>query len=481
VSYDPAAIWPRGSTDLLLRTALHADPAAARAAWTEWCAHHDLDSAPWMDVRLAALVGARLPELGIDSPLQPVLKGITRHIWAHAQSRFAATRPLLAAWQAAGIPMLALKGFARIVAEPALAARRYIGDIDILLRPEDWARAIDVAAAAGWHAKNGWPDETVKTRMRHRRHSISLLGATPVELDLHRFALLDNRCRDEDAGVWQRAREGRYAEMPFMVPAPADRAVIACGHGSVFEDAESAQADWIVDTAAAFAAPGMDWSAFEAETRRRALAPQVLGALTYLRALGHAVPAGLVARLRADCPEPLVERLLHQRRGRAGRRAPDHARIFRAAEELRAQRACAANPDWTTAGTASPTGRAVPVRNGRLFELPVPGGIAPGDAVELVLRIEPGELRRGERLALEVQLFEVFAVELARWRAPLKGRVSPLMGRPRLRIAVPAPLLVAREADIVRVQVRNPLRPRSSPPEARALRGVGYAWRVTPG
>ncbi|MBS0560009.1 MAG: nucleotidyltransferase family protein, partial [Proteobacteria bacterium] len=128
--------WPPESQLLLLRAIL-AGPETARAAWRAWCGMRDLDSASWPEVRLLANLAGRLPALDPGSALIPRIQGIRRFVWTQTQMQLAGARPLLAAIAQAGIPMMPLKGAARL-ADGVRGNARLVRDIDVLVPVADW-------------------------------------------------------------------------------------------------------------------------------------------------------------------------------------------------------------------------------------------------------------------------------------------------------------------------------------------------------
>ena len=55
----------------------------------------------------------------------------------------------------AGIPVMLLKGAARIAAEPDSARARMAHDVDVLVPPERFVDAMDALFDAGWTASSG--------------------------------------------------------------------------------------------------------------------------------------------------------------------------------------------------------------------------------------------------------------------------------------------------------------------------------------
>ncbi|HWA49930.1 MAG TPA: nucleotidyltransferase family protein, partial [Dongiaceae bacterium] len=136
-------------------TAALADSETARTAWRKWRDENDLARADHAEVRLLAAVAGRIRKIEGDMPLDPRLEGMRRHIWAMNQMTLGATKPLLAAMSAAGLPLMPLKGAARLAIDPDVSKERALRDVDVLVPPDEWARAVGVVLAAGWRNSRG--------------------------------------------------------------------------------------------------------------------------------------------------------------------------------------------------------------------------------------------------------------------------------------------------------------------------------------
>jgi hypothetical protein len=122
-------------SQILLLIAVLAEPEAAAAAWRRWTSLRDLDTAAWAEVRLLAALAPRLANLDPCSPYLSRIKGISRFVWTRSQMTLAAGRPLLAALHEAGLPLLVLKGGARLAQDPGAASGRLLRDLDLLVPP----------------------------------------------------------------------------------------------------------------------------------------------------------------------------------------------------------------------------------------------------------------------------------------------------------------------------------------------------------
>jgi hypothetical protein len=448
--------WPPESQILLVIAAI-GEPDAALAAWRGWLARRDLDTASWPEVRLLAAVSTRLPDLDPDSPLLPRLQGIRRFIWTQTQMCLAGGKPLLAALHAADVPMLLLKGAARIAEDPAAAARRLVRDIDVLVGVPAWARALEIADAEGWRPKPGSPYEGrlrpgTAGRVLPSHHSIAfkLEGAFEndcAEVDLHHASLFMCRNAGDDDGLWRRARPAMLQGVPVRIPAPEDELLHTLVHGTLF--GEEPTADWAPDAATLIRAGRVHWAALEAAAAERHVEPAVVSALMLLaERAGIAVPGDTLARLRARIAEPFLSDFVSF----ATAYRPEQPALIEAVRRAACVRAAdaavrrglpgAAGPRVLLDATITPGGWPLS------FELP-PG--LPADAV-LRLRVD---LATGADWPAGGAALDIACpgLQLDRWRLRPRYRLLP---RPHWRLDVPGALFVARHIARVTIDPVDP-------------------------
>ena len=289
--------------DVLLLRVLAADASGAATAWQQWQAAHALDDVSWRTMRLLAAVIGRLDRLGIAAVDQPRLQGIRRYCWSNGQTKLARALPSLAALQGAGLPLLVLKGGAAIATGDAQPADRYVGDIDLLVAPEQAERALDLLAAEGWQPQSGGSIARVKGRHMPRHHAVNLVRGKDGELDLHWSFLLQNRAEGDDAALWAAAEPARLSGLAIRCPAPPWRLLQALTQGAQWSSGNAA--DWAIDAVALLRRPGLDWTAFGREVAARRLEALVGVTLGFLaRQVGVALPPAAAALAAAEPAEP---------------------------------------------------------------------------------------------------------------------------------------------------------------------------------
>lgn len=122
---------------------------------------------------------------------------------------------LLAALAERGVAAMVLKGDALLRAVYRDPGCRPMGDVDLLVRPEDWSTALAAAAAAGAHAVDA-PGRRVTLRLFHEQHLL-LPGGGMV--DLHRRLVPRPLFAVDTGGLFDR---GERQPDGAWLPAPAD-------------------------------------------------------------------------------------------------------------------------------------------------------------------------------------------------------------------------------------------------------------------
>jgi hypothetical protein len=459
--------WPPDSQIMLLR-AIVAEPAAARTAWRAWTVSRDLDTAAWAEVRLLANLAARLPEIDPGCALIPRVQGIRRFVWTQTQMRLAGARPLLAALAEAGIGMIPLKGAARMLAAPAQAGARLLRDIDILVRPADWAAALRLADALGWRPCYGWPyagalQSDTPERVFPMHHAVGL-GLGEAQVDLHHHAMYMCRNAGDDDGLWRRATPARLHGISVCAPAPTDDLLQALVHGALFS--EDPVADWALDAAGLIAGGGVDWALLEQETQaRRIEAFAAAGLMLLEERLGVPVPSGLTARLRRRVRGPFVDDFIGFATG-----TNEKPGMIDAVRRAAAIRAGGEYVSGSRSRRIVAAGQALHFPNdGTPVSVPVPRDLPDRGRLRLLVDLSVGIVPPRQKLVIEVAAPGII---LRWWRTRLRGRWAGWRRRRTVQVTMPTRFYAGRGIDRVMVNLHTPNPGRDDAVPAFAVRWI---------
>lgn len=290
----------------LIRAALGTgEPLVAPASGIAWPAFIALVErhriGPLLHLHAAATVAAVCPA-GIAQGVQALAGANSRRALACAAEQIALVRGLAAA----GIEVVALKGLVLSQQLHGNLHTRPVGDIDLLLRPADAARADTLMQAGGWTRINpGFPLTPRQTRQFIRvKPEFEYVRGWPLQRVELRWALEGMREAEAAIGRADSVKLGGQA----MRTLPADlNLVYLLQHGArhgwfrLF---------WLVDLAVALRSPGFDATTVSAVARRLDAERSIWQGLQLVEdLLGVACPAPLrppapaarrMARLTAD-------------------------------------------------------------------------------------------------------------------------------------------------------------------------------------
>jgi hypothetical protein len=348
--------WPAGDLDLLIRAVAARDEDAAFAAARTWLSGHDIDTVGFREHRLLAALSERFGRRLAEFPAQPRLAGLQRMLWTRSRLAMREAEPVLAGLTASGIPVMLMKGAARVAVEAGAERSRISHDIDLLVPPGAMDAAFERLVTEGWEPATGVSMHFLRGRLGTVR-ALNFLRGDYGDVDLHQAAYHPvHASAADDAALWRRAVPARFAGIAVSVPSTADRLALSIAHGSLDAHAHS---DWLVDCDAAARRDDLDWSAFLAVVEARGLAVPAAVALSYLAAvIGSPVPGDVLERLVAQARgRSLAERLsvLLQARPRAeGERIIPLARGLAKLRRMRAgPKAKGSLPDALLRGRAS--------------------------------------------------------------------------------------------------------------------------------
>lgn len=300
-----AALPLSRSLDLLAKAAL-APLDEALAAWRTWRSEFDIDATPWAEVRMLGAVAPRIERLEPDSRIRPRVSGIRKFLWVNSQMCLKTAIGGLAALNRADVPLMLMKGAARIARDPGSAQERLIRDVDVLVPLGREVNAFSALEADGWGlVPEPWQISRRRLAPVAGLHAWSL-NKGKAEIDLHHFSNNLNRLAGDDDGLWSRGEVLLWAGCEVMVPSPADALLMAIAHGVRWS--VDGAADWAVDACGLLDQGHVDWGVFVAETRNRLLQVAALTGLEYLEtALGRKIPEFVSRDLATGITPLLVE------------------------------------------------------------------------------------------------------------------------------------------------------------------------------
>ncbi len=302
---DPqAAAFRRGVSltgpDLHLLRAAVLDGDCAVANFRAWRDNLDWNAMSEVWQRILPLLTANLTRIGVSDPLLHRLRGLRRYFWAQNLRHVETAKRVFAAFTAAGIPAVGLKGIAIVAAGYADRSARPMDDIDILVRQEDLRAAVDLLETMGFS-----PAWVSRQRFFERIVPHSGLPGWSFrsvdrgeEVDLHWNSMRLDQRRHADDSAWDNARYVDFDEGTVRVFSPSDQLLRVLAHAAL--DGDTRGIRWITD-ALAIVRGGVDWSAFRGEALHHRISAVSARLLTTVESVasGTIAPA-VVAQLSND-------------------------------------------------------------------------------------------------------------------------------------------------------------------------------------
>lgn len=339
---DPGPGLPRGPLDLLAKAAL-APPEIAKEAWLEWRRNFSIDETPWNEVRMLASMAPRLRWLESDASIAPRIQGIRKFLYAHTQMCLMGAMEGMSTLNAASIPIMLMKGAARIARDPTAAQERLVRDVDVLVPFKDKSRAFDVLHASGWGYKSSAQWQDFWRDVDETSHHAWSFAKGNAEIDLHHHSNHLNRLIGDDDPLWRRAESLNWRGLAVFVPAANDNLLMSIVHGVRWSKDQAA--DWTIDASASIDGGRVDWPVFVAEAKSRKIEAVAVSGLRYLsNALKKPVPADAVAELEGAITPLQLSEMEHYVAAPMARDFPEAASAYSMSVERLSERRKAR--DW---------------------------------------------------------------------------------------------------------------------------------------
>lgn len=293
---------PDDQQTLLLRAALSQEEQALQA-WQQWSEKGDLDRIDSASFRLLPLVYRNLSDTGAGESTLRRLKVIYRHSWFKNQAQFSQARQLLGELNRADIDCMLLKGAALTVGHYRDDGIRFMYDIDLMVRGDDFDKAVQVLTGAGWVPKDISAERLTYLRQQGYQHGWAF-AREKVEVDLH--AQLTRFTWQDDELIWNTARSIRWRDCQVFLPSDTVSLYHCCVHGARWSEAKLS---WIPDAMLLLDDAGVeiDWNVVVALAVRSRTVCQLRNSLCYLaQAWGAPVPGETLDKLY-NCPTSWVE------------------------------------------------------------------------------------------------------------------------------------------------------------------------------
>ncbi len=288
---------PTERQTLLVRAAL-LDREPAIDAWNQWNATGGLERIDDGSSALLPIVYRNLAGYGVSDSVVKCAQQAYKTTWLENERRFHEIAAVLEALNAAGIETMILKGVALALLYYRDLGLRSMGDVDLLVHPEQLHEALAALRGAGFRIV-GRPPELLTDVYLFSRKAINLASAGMPMLDLHWRAIQEVRSDNEEKAFWDGAAAVTLRDVPTRAMSATDQVLHICEHETRW--CPSPLPRWMVDLVMVFRVAG---DAFDSDrTLDRARSLELLSplaeALECLDAIvPHEVPQELLQGVR---------------------------------------------------------------------------------------------------------------------------------------------------------------------------------------
>ncbi len=301
-----AGIWPSPRHELLLRASLsHGDDALE--AWDKLRPAFDLDKLDIQSLNLLPLLYKNLRAHNIEDPLLKKFKGFYRLTWAKNTLLFNYASNTLGALLDSEVQIILLKGAALTTLYYKDPGLRPMGDIDILVRPEQAQKAVDIILEHGWK-----PVTKIDFLLEHGdlnfAHGISFQSSMDYELDLHWHLFKNFDMDGTDDDFWTCAIPIFFQDFPVSTLNYSDQLLHVCAHGITHN---RLVINWIADAKMMMSKKGKDLDKMRLISKAfsQNLVLPLKDCLSYLHhRQNSSIPIGLLEELEAYVPSDLEKR-----------------------------------------------------------------------------------------------------------------------------------------------------------------------------
>jgi hypothetical protein len=291
--------WLPSESQARLLKACLADDDSWKTSWLDWRERAGTVQPDAVSIKLLPLIHWKLGSTALDDPLHALAQSVYLQTLAQNLRREAHLADIVGLLEEAGVETMLLKGAASSTAYYPSRGLRDMADIDLLVRPDDVGRAVDILVQQRWRPYLDAPHPEIQRQIRVR-HAWSFTLDTENEIDLHWRPVSYCYAPDVAASFWRHARLGQVAGTAVQVPAPTEQLFHVCAHAVHLTWVPSVR--WIADamTILRQGGVGVDWERLEQLAGAASMTLRLREALSYLRReFGAPIPDEMLGRLAA--------------------------------------------------------------------------------------------------------------------------------------------------------------------------------------
>lgn len=289
--------WHPSESQAWLLKACLAPGDSWKPFWEEWRRRVGTAQPDAVSIKLLPMIHWKLGSTALDDPLHALARSVYLQTLAQNLRREAHLADIVGRLGESGVETLLMKGAASSAAYYPSRGLRDMGDVDLLVRPDDVGRAAALLVQQGWRSFLDAPPHEIQGQMRVR-HAWAFTLDAENEIDLHWRPV--SYCYDPDVAVSFRrhARPAQVGGRTVQVPAPTEQLFHVCAHAVQLTWVPSVK--WIADamTILQRGRADVDWDRLERLARSASTTIKLREALGYLQLeFGAPIPDATLERL----------------------------------------------------------------------------------------------------------------------------------------------------------------------------------------
>lgn len=296
-------VWlPTIEQELLLKAGLVTDSTAIDA-WLEWRASVPEAEVFEAESRLFPLVYHNHQKLQYQDDFTSILKLTHRTAFKKTHTHLSNAEAAINLLNGKNIGTILLKGGAVGTMYYESPALRPMSDIDLLIKPGDFLKAIEALSVAGWNLQCNNPELALQVI-----NSCDFRNSAGEELDIHWRLMRDCWNADKNDLFWDAAVALQYKSLRTETLCNTDQLFHVCCHGARQNSLSPIR--WVADAIMILrSADEIDWRRLYDLGKLYRLNLTLFHALDYLKETFNApIPAGYFERVR-DLPISRLEKL----------------------------------------------------------------------------------------------------------------------------------------------------------------------------
>ncbi|MFC2095732.1 nucleotidyltransferase family protein [Candidatus Bipolaricaulota bacterium] len=290
--------WMPTEQQLLLLRAALLDEQPAIDAWNQWRSGGGLARIAAGSVVLLPIAYRNLADHGVRGDEIDYARRLYQVTNLKNEQLFRSLSSLLESFEAAGIETMIMKGASLALLHYQDLGMRSMGDVDLLIHPDDVAKAVELLTDLKWRRTGHAPQNLTKTYLSTRR-AMNFSSSSITKLDLHWHAMDETQHPGGDDPFWKESIRTAVYGVKTRAMCPTDHLFHICSHETRRTPVPLPR--WIADavTVLKTSGNGFNWDRFATHAQHLRLSMAVREALEQVaESIDWAVPTRVLSQLQ---------------------------------------------------------------------------------------------------------------------------------------------------------------------------------------